>query len=571
MVRMFATCIAALMIALPAVAQVVQLQVIHNSADPATALVDVYVNGQRALENFAFRSATPFLEFEPGVPLNIALAPAGSESVDAAVKTFTVTLPAGRYIGIVNGVLDAEGFAANPDQVSIALELFAQAGVPESAPAGFVNLMVFHGATDAPAVDVYAGDTRAVEGLPYGSFSSVLPLPASIYQVGIAAAGSESVMARYLADISALGGQTVTVLASGFLVPDDNKDGAAFGLFAALPQGGPLVELPLVPDMSGIRLQIIHNAADPAASQVDVYVNGFKLVDDFAFRTATPFVDLPAGVTYEVAIAPASSESVEDAIATFTYDLPAGTYVVIANGVVNPDGFATNSDPNAAPIGFNLYAVPNARTAASQPTNVDVMVFHGATDAPAVDVLAGDARVLENVSYGMASSYLELPAGEYILGVAPAGGAPIALFRADLVDAAGAALTVVASGFLNPAANNDGPAFGLYAALPTGGALIALPPVESSVSSVEAIPGGITAVPNPSFGVTRLDYVQPVSGMASVDVYDVTGNVVYSSTFEAVEGSTTVTLPLSALPLGSYRARVVTGNYVATTQVVVVR
>ncbi len=571
MVRLLLAGLTALFIAVPALAQKVQLQVIHNSADPATALVDVYVNGERALQDFAFRSATAFLEFEPGVALNIALAPSGSMSVEAAIKTFTVTLPAGRYVGIVNGVVSAEGFAANPNELPITLELFAQAGVPESAAAGFVNVMVFHGATDAPAVDVYAGETRAIEALPYGSFSSVLPLPASIYQIGVAAAGSESILARYLADVSDLAGQTITIVASGFLIPDDNKNGPAFGLFAATSAGGPMIELPLVPDLTGIRLQIIHNAADPAAALVDVYVNGFKLLDDFAFRTATPFVELPAGVTYQVAIAPASSDTVTDALATFDYDLEPGTYIIVANGVLNTEGFASNADPNAAPIAFDLYPIANARTQAAQSGNVDVLVFHGATDAPAVDILAGEARLLENVSYGQASNYLEVPAGEYILGVAPTGGAPIALFRADLVEAAGAAVTVLASGFLNPEANNDGPAFGLFAALPTGGPLRALEAVQASVSSFDAIPGGVTAVPNPSAGVARLDYVQPVNGTATVNVYDVTGNIVYSTTVEAAEGATSLTLPLNALPLGSYRARVVTGNYVASTPVVIVR
>ncbi len=38
-----------------------ELQVIHNCADPGAQTVDVYVNGANAIDNFAFRAATPFL------------------------------------------------------------------------------------------------------------------------------------------------------------------------------------------------------------------------------------------------------------------------------------------------------------------------------------------------------------------------------------------------------------------------------------------------------------------------------------------------------------------------------
>jgi len=42
-------------------AQTTRLQVIHNAADPAASVVDVYVNGGLAIDNFEFRKATPAL------------------------------------------------------------------------------------------------------------------------------------------------------------------------------------------------------------------------------------------------------------------------------------------------------------------------------------------------------------------------------------------------------------------------------------------------------------------------------------------------------------------------------
>ena len=47
------------------------------------------------------------------------------------------------------------------------------------------------------------------------------------------------------------------------------------------------------------RLQVIHNAADPGAVAVDIYLNGSLLLDNFGFREATPYIDAPAGHTYK--------------------------------------------------------------------------------------------------------------------------------------------------------------------------------------------------------------------------------------------------------------------------------
>jgi hypothetical protein len=260
------------------------------------------------------------------------------------------------------------------------------------------------------------------------------------------------------------------VFASGFLTPDDDQDGAAFGLFAALPSGD-VVEFPLyVEEEPMARLQVIHNAADPGAEVVDVWVNDDLFLDDFAFRTATPFVDVAAGVDLTIGVAGPSSTMPGDALATFVVNLSEGeTYVAVANGVLDPAGFQAN--PDGMDIAFTLYTRDAVREMADEMTNVDFVAFHGATDAPTVDVIArGVATVVDDLTYGSFTDYVSVPADSYILDVTPGGdnSTIVASYEADLSGLGGGAAVVFASGFLTPDDDQDGAAFGLFAALPSG-------------------------------------------------------------------------------------------------------
>ncbi|MEI6412098.1 MAG: DUF4397 domain-containing protein, partial [Bacteroidota bacterium] len=117
------------------------------------------------------------------------------------------------------------------------------------------------------------------------------------------------------------------------------------------------------------RVQIIHNAPDP---EVDVYVNGALAIDNFAFRTATPFLSLPAGINLSIAVAPSTSTSVADAIATFDATFEDGkTYVVAASGIVG--------DPTTP---FTLFVNDLGQEASTDTANVDISILHGAPNAP---------------------------------------------------------------------------------------------------------------------------------------------------------------------------------------------
>jgi len=181
------------------------------------------------------------------------------------------------------------------------------------------------------------------------------------------------------------------------------------------------------------RLQVIHNAADPGAASVDIYVNGTLLLDNFGFREATPYIDAPAGTPINIGVAGPNSTSAADTIKNFIVTLTENeTYVAVANGVLDPNSFASN--PDGRNTAFTLFVKAMAREIGTG-SNVDFIVLHGSTDAPTVDVLARRVVTLvDNAAYGDITNYISVPAASYILDVTPGNdnSTIVASFQADL-------------------------------------------------------------------------------------------------------------------------------------------
>ncbi|HAR20100.1 MAG TPA: hypothetical protein DCR46_05520, partial [Cytophagales bacterium] len=57
-----------------AFAQTARVQVIHNSADTAASVVDVYANGILLIDDFDFRSAIPYTSLPAGIDIELAVA-----------------------------------------------------------------------------------------------------------------------------------------------------------------------------------------------------------------------------------------------------------------------------------------------------------------------------------------------------------------------------------------------------------------------------------------------------------------------------------------------------------------
>jgi len=278
---------------------------------------------------------------------------------------------------------------------------------------------------------------------------------------------------------------------------------------------------------SQARVQVIHNSADAAAAVVDVWLNDVLLLDNFSFRTASPFVDAPAGEEFTISIQGPESTGPENPIWSQNYTLEANeTYILVANGIVSPTGY----EP-AKP--FDIYVFANGVEQADSPSTTELIVFHGSTDAPVVDVVEiglGVGTVIDNFTYGDFEGYFALPTADYTFELRDeTGTTSIAAYSAAMATLGlqGQALTAVASGFLNPDNNSGGATFGLFVALASGGNLIELPVVTSL--NENTVINEVKFFPNPAKDVLNISFDLELSGKVSIDVFDLLGAQVYTA------------------------------------------
>lgn len=466
------------------------VQVIHNSPTVGTdsgPTVDIYVNGALLpeLTAVAFRTATGFLEVPSGVDIEVGVAVSPSTGPEDIIANF----PLGQLADGGTYVVTANGIVGNMDTP---FTLAANGAGEQNSPAGTVAIAAFHGSPGAPNVDIAARNVGDLyTDLAYNSYSDYLEVPNASYTLDVSAAGNDAILASYQADLSGLDGGAATVFASGLL-----GNTPAFGLFAALPDGT-VLELPAV---SFATLQVIHNSPSPT---VDVYANGGILLDDFEYLTATGFVEVPAGVDIEIAVAPETSESADEAIFTTTVNLTNGeNYVAIANGIAGDVDFP-----------FDLVLTDGAQLTGSDPASVEILAFHGIPGAPNVDIyeLNNDVTPVVDLAYGeFDDQYVGVPPGASFFEIRPTGTeTTVGTFFINLNGAGGATGVVFAGGLLD-----SDPLFNLFVAFPNGDVvpLTPLTPLQvvhnspSPIAEMIDVYAAINPTSNDDFGLQFDDF-----------------------------------------------------------------
>ena len=157
------------------------IRVAHFSVDAPA--VDVFVNGEAALSDFAYPSVSGYLSVPAGT-YNIAVAPAGAGIDGAVIGPVDLTFAADTmYTIAATGQLGDGSFGPvviNETELTAGLEL----------PEGTSPVIVLHGISDAPAVDVLANDAAALSGVAFNQFAAIAAPNNAFFNLKITAAGA---------------------------------------------------------------------------------------------------------------------------------------------------------------------------------------------------------------------------------------------------------------------------------------------------------------------------------------------------------------------------------------------
>jgi len=547
-------------------AQTANVQIIHNAPDPLVSSVDVYLYdgsvwiSQPVLTDFQFRQATGYVPLPAGSGLRVAFAP-HSPVPDLSDTLKSVALPTlvsgENYVAIAAGLV---GSTATPFSV------FFSSMTPFVSAPNECAFKVFHGIPDFPAAAVWAapdGVSPLIPNVGYGTFSSLLQVPADYYYLAISTAADYNTLVTGCdADLSFMDNMGIVIFASGLA----SGGGPSPGLFAALPDGS-VIQLPENP---GFRIQIAHNAPAPALTSADVYLEvapGFTipLLQGLAFRSASPTLLFPL-ISGNILITNAGGNPASPLYSFPFNPQPFRNYIAVAHGVFNPSGtnFSHAFGVNGADITFGLHVVDDAKVVASAPNKLNVYAFHHGTDVPTVDLYRNDGGTLTplipSFSY-LAAIQTEIDAvGTLRIDVMPAGTTtPVKAYTAPIALFGGQSVSLLASGFLTPGDENVTglPSFGLYALQVGGGNFIALP--EVNLAGVNEVPSGqshtLVLYPNPADDYL---YVEGLNEKAvPFSVISMRGDLLK----QGLLSSDNALVDISDLPAGMYLIRTTTLNH----------
>jgi hypothetical protein len=515
-------------------AQSADLQFIHNSSDPSLEVVDVWVDGSKVIDNLAFRNASSTISFPlVGTTLLHVCDSSSVDTTNSLIHWSDSLADSSQHQFVLQGLVQAGGFS-----VFQPLGLAYFNSIPENANiSGNTDVRWVNGITDGGALsieEIKLGFGFMLQGFSYGMTASNEAYTTSNYRIHLS--NNNDNLGQFELDLSAQGleDRALTIAFTGFRQPDNNNNGASIQIIGFEADGTRHIF-----NRSLARVQWIHNSPDPAIPAIDIYREGEVSISNLAFRAATGYTAVPAGVDWNVEV---RSEGSSSTLVSRTLYLEADrNYVAVVNGNAE-SGFSVER-----PLSIEIR---NARRIAQLGATTDVLFFNGSPDfanARLFESSALDDFLFGATDFGRFSGYSALPFTDYKLDLIDE--VDNSLFATyDLIlsqfNLEGQAITLMTSGFRDTASNKNGPALGLWFARSTSGLMIELPMAVGIHDDIHEMPACLL-YPQPAQDRVHLRSEEVIH---HAYVFDAFGNLVQEETGQAKQ----MELSTSKLPSGMY-------------------
>ncbi len=308
-----------------------RVRIVHASPDAPTVGIDVNDDGSAevaALERFA-DTGVAGVELPSGTALQI-----GILVDDARLTAFTTPeLPDGGELFVI-----AIGSVSDLPREETGFALLAA----EANPGGAIGIIpqnptvyALHAGSDAPAVDIFVGETEIVSNISFSELSDPVQVPPGVYTLDffVAADGSDRPDGDPAASFdtpSLAGGERYLGVATGFLA-SEGEDAFTLVAFADDLATG---------DSENATITAIH--ASPDAPPVDIGTVDMGMIDTVVFENIAYPTSKPAGgetvPAAALTLGVAATGSTEP-VATFDVTTSGGLRAfAVAIGALTPEG-----------------------------------------------------------------------------------------------------------------------------------------------------------------------------------------------------------------------------------------
>ena len=323
-----------------------------------------------------------------------------------------------------------------------------------------------------------------------------------------------------------------------------------------------VIDAILLPDLTPqtAKVQFIHNAE---FETIRVFIEGEQVENFLAYKTATDYIEVPAGNNIQVELRSRKSYQPADPVFAELTLTPNETYVV---GIVGT--FDTSDNFPVALVSFDrgIETAPDGQ--------VGVQLLHGSYDAPTIDVVSDGNSIFDDISFGeFGEDFLLLPEDDgYRIDITTADNSvTVASYELNIEFWKRRSMTIFATGSLTEGT------FQPWVALSTGGTY-PLPEWTNSIANAVMNNGAVvtgnkiiemSTAPNPARDFTMLEFATTGEFPVWLNLMNSTGQVLQTKELGTLDAGTySEEIQLNDLTNGIYFIRAFIDGKWETTSII---